>query len=335
MTFLIIEKLLLDQRHFLDDTLTFIEFYEASQREQDIKFLTNNEEICKLKQSLKKFSNTTNELKTQLNYSFIHEFNSSIEYSSNFKRKISYFFNTIFKRLYALEFNLKTIEKKNEILTACFKSIQKLIQKINDFINYLESKRWHKSIANEILNNIFCFSLKLSKVLDKFFDYLNYRKQISSENFYRNQKHSSTLQKKNNLRKFGSYLLSSSKSKLSEIIFDKKIYSTKMISLVFLFVAAILVIILGSWISQNSKIYTIDLNKAYRSNNYFSDLINNKVNLLSDVSLSNFLNIFCNPKIDASLRTNNIWDQILSYMKEFYVVFISFTAFLSLEFFVK
>ncbi|RNA17064.1 hypothetical protein BpHYR1_036870 [Brachionus plicatilis] len=208
MTSLIIENLLLDLRDFLDDALTFIEFYEANEREPNIKFTTNNEEIVKLKQSLEKFANLMHEIKTQLSCSFIHEFNSSIEYSQNFKRKKKYFFNTMLKRLFALECNLKTFDCKNEVLKNYFKTIQKLLQKVLDFIGYLESNRWHKSIAFEILDQICSYSSK------------NQICGTSNELFHKDKiKKSSKAnrkQKKNLFKKFSSFILKSSKSRISD-----------------------------------------------------------------------------------------------------------------------
>ena len=336
MKSMIIENILLEFRYFLDDALTLIEFYEASEREPNIKFTTSNEEIGKLRSSFKKFVNLTFELKTQIGYYFVHEFNSSLEYSQNFKRKRKCFFNTMFKRLSVLEYNLKMIDCKKEILKIYFKNIQKLIKKITDFIAYIESDRWHKSIAIEILDQISFTSSKLPCVFDKFFDLVNFGNELSQiKNEYMKQiKDSSFIRKKgikSLTKNFTSSFLNSPKSKITQYIdITKMIRYFLKITLIIIF----FLIVVTSFFSTSSNHYTIDFKKAYKINYQYSNLINKKLDFLTDISLDNFFNLFVNKKIDTSLKTNT-WDQIFSYMKEFYVVFISFTAFLSLEFFIK
>ena len=151
-----VEIIILDFRYFLDEALNFIEFYEYGERDLTRKFHTNRKEICQLRQFAIEYIRLVYDIKKLFKeHNRIAEFNLGFKFSEQFKNKRIFFFTTLFKRLDKLYGRLysENVTSK-ELVKLYFKTIQKLVRNTNELVGYLESNRWRKDIALQILDKL-------------------------------------------------------------------------------------------------------------------------------------------------------------------------------------
>ena len=87
-----IELIILDLRYFIDESLTFVEFYECGEREIGRLFMTNRDEINKIRKYTIEFINSLIQLKTIFQNNRLYtDFNLGLELSKEFKNKRVYF----------------------------------------------------------------------------------------------------------------------------------------------------------------------------------------------------------------------------------------------------
>lgn len=315
-----VEKIILDFRNYLDKCITFLELYE-----QNLNINQNEKE--KFKKSCRKFNDLISDLKNLLLNENIRfsDLNSRFEFSKDFLKKKSVFFKIIFQRLDTLDQKLS----KNKELKIFFKAIQKLCKKANEFIGYLESPRWHRMIAIEILNK----HCEINEFILDFFEKTIQNLANSSENLNLNQNHHSKKNRRNYLSD-----LKESSSKLSQYLFFGKnpnicpCLGLLLILIIFLvFFLFILPIVKYFTSSRNSNIYALNL----QSQREFLELF--QMNQKDKLSI--FSNLIDLPWIFSAKQNKPdvkyFWHQVFDYMKEVYVVFLSLVTFLSIEFFIK
>lgn len=363
-----VEIILLDFRHFLDEALTFIEFYESGERDTSgKKFTTNREEISKLRKYTIEFSRLVFDLKKvlQSNDFGICDFNRSFAFSEHFRNKKDIFYNTMFKRLEVLSQKIfhESDFAKNDLMRVYFKLIQKQCKKSYEFIGYLESNRWNRSISIEILDKLLHLSNEFSCVYQKFVQYLEAKNQVydtllEAENKNANcnsvpkkqkQKKSSTspnceIKNTSMFDSISSYFLDLKDSR-SKYFTEKNrricpCFALILILFVSLILFAFILPILRHFLNRNSNIYAVNL-KDEKS--FYENLQDNKFDFLNIIDLPSLFNGIKDKDSRDEIKKfaiqfngkTNFWMDIFSYMKEFYVVFLSLSAFLSIEWFIK
>lgn len=181
MSIISVEIILLDLRYFLDEALTFIEFYEYGERDLTRAFQTSQQvilqfhklitkwaifftffrcffkkDIFQLRQFAIEYIRLVIDLKKLCkDNGLFADFNMGLHFSEQFKDKRIFFFTTLFKRLeklYTCIYGETALS--NELVKLYFKTIQKLVRNSNEFIGYLEASRWSRDIALQILDKL-------------------------------------------------------------------------------------------------------------------------------------------------------------------------------------
>lgn len=144
-----IELLILDLREFLDSALEFIEFYELDELRLDIN------KVATIRQHAIEYIKTIYDLKKLLNSDpAFKQSSEGILFSDQFKNRRIFFYKEVFKRLDFLFEKLNNSLSTNDLVRLYSKTIQILIRNTNEFIGYIESKRWNKNIALQILDKL-------------------------------------------------------------------------------------------------------------------------------------------------------------------------------------
>ena len=155
MSSISIELIILDFRHFLDEALMFLECFESSEQ-AGAAFHTNQQELAELRQYAIEFIRLVYDLKKLFQTGrLVDEFNVEIEFSEQFKNKRIFFYTNLFKRLEAL--SMRIYDRRSlstELVKLYFRTIQKLVRNSNEFVGYLESHRWNRDIAFQILDKL-------------------------------------------------------------------------------------------------------------------------------------------------------------------------------------
>ena len=188
MSLVSIELTLLDFRYFLDEILTFIEFYEGEEKTPNSRFQTNYEEISRIRQYAIEFIRLVYDLKKLFwDDSLIKEFNLGINFSEQFKNKRIFFFKSIFERLDRLFNNINGVYAlSNELVKLYYNTVQKLIRNTNEFIGYIENARWHRQYALKALDNLVMLCNDFSAVFERFVESLALNKKITNSKLQHN-----------------------------------------------------------------------------------------------------------------------------------------------------
>lgn len=182
-----LESTILDFRHFLDESLTFVEFFESGERDRRRRFFTSSVEIARLREHAVEFNRLTTTIKNMLEFdknsartsadSAIEfgEFNTAVEFTESFRSKRLQFFTVLFGRMDKLYDRLDTISRTEDVHESVrdyFRRVHKLSRRTNEFIGYLETSRWHRAIALEILDRLVVSCNKSLRALERFVEYL-------------------------------------------------------------------------------------------------------------------------------------------------------------------
>ncbi len=188
MSLVSIELTLLDFRYFLDEILTFIEFYEGEEKSPNNRFQTNYEEISRIRQYAIEFIRLVYDLKKLFwDDSLIKEFNLGISFSEQFKNKRIFFFKSIFERLDRLFTNINGVYAlSNELVKLYYNTVQKLIRNTNEFIGYIENARWHRQYALKALDNLVMLCNDFSAIFERFVESLALNKKITNGKLQKN-----------------------------------------------------------------------------------------------------------------------------------------------------
>lgn len=314
-----IEKLILDWRCFLDEALTFVEFYESTLRNCK-QFTTSHEEISQLRSSSIEFTRLVCDLKKILldgpadsspspsssssideqNGVIIDEFNVALEYSNGFKKKRIVFFRRIFERLNTLykRVYMLPIHKSNVLLRLYFNTLRSLCNKSNELIGYLESRRWDRTTAVQILDKLIGRNNDFSCVFEKLVQLLDAQNCIVAT---RVQIDSCLVS------------LASIRSLISTVVR----HWCPCVSFGVVILVLVLVAILSERSTHQDEYETLNLLNYIDVQSYFDEKLK-----------SNSIN----RQLDQTFYELS-WNQILNYMKKFHVVCLSLTAFVSLEWF--
>lgn len=170
------EAILLDFRYFLDEALTLIEFFASSSS----SFRTTNDELDRLRGYAKHYTRLVLDLKKRLDEDYYFtEFNVGLTFSESFKSKRIHFFTLVFNRLEKLFKRVN--ECDSELVCVYFKLVQKLTRKTNEFIGYVESSRWHRAMALQILDKLVAIVNGFSRMFERFVEFLQLHEQIDED----------------------------------------------------------------------------------------------------------------------------------------------------------
>ena len=187
-----IESIFLDFRYFLDEALTFVEFFECGERDITRKFFTNSGEISRLRGYAIEYTRLALDLKKTLLNGFdqdeqlqesasFGEFNTGLVFTEQFKVKRLHFFTVLFSRIDELYKRLEELNNDhaaNELIKVYFKLLKKLATKSNEFIGYIESDRWHRDIALQVLDRLVALANDFLCVFEKFVQYLEENNRV-------------------------------------------------------------------------------------------------------------------------------------------------------------
>ena len=323
-----IELIILDFRYFIDDALTFLEFFECGERDTARKFVTSPQEIATIRQHSIEFTRLLCDLKENFfSNKSISDFNLSLAFSKEFKQKRVFFFKTINTRLenlYTRIFN-KTATY-NDLVKIYFNTMLKIARNTNEFIGFVESSRWQREIAVTFMDNLIKLCNDFSCVYEQFVLFLeqNHRvvaseriKKRSPPNFEEigpNLENKPPFAKLNKLKASAVKSVSSLVSSFSYLSLASK-YNPKLVCpcvlvIMMVLIVMILFLIVLPFFRMVSSSSDPDANLAKRSN-FFS--------LLS----TNF-----EKEAEKSLVD---WSFILSYLSNFYVISFTFVIFIAFE----
>ena len=182
MSLVSIELTILDFRYFLDEILTFIEFYEGEEKSPSSQFQTNFQEISRIRQYAIEFIRLIYDLKKLFwDDSVIKEFNLGINFSEQFKNKRVFFFKSVFGRLDSLFNNINGVYAlSNELVKLYYNTVQKLIRNTNEFIGYIENARWHRQYALKALDNLVMLCNDFSAIFERFVESLTLNRKVTN-----------------------------------------------------------------------------------------------------------------------------------------------------------
>jgi hypothetical protein len=366
-----IELIILDFRHFIDEALTILEFYEAGERKKEKRFTTNRDELSRIRQYCIEYTRLANDLKDVMNNKdLISEFNTAHAFSNQFKKKRLLFFTKIFKRLDILFQRINRHKALlNIVVELYFKILLKISKKTNELIGYLESDRWHNDAAIDMLLKLTQLSNDFLCVFERFCELLEKEKKIDlkkkdfslSTTTSVNTSSISTADMIKNLSKNTCVINKLSSLicplvKLSDFYLYHRNNRTKCFCffcfLIFLFMFLFFIVLFSTFkylllskIETDSEFYTINLSD--QNTKSLVDL-NESINksLKKDSVDSDFFRninfrsiIFSDSNVlnpvkginDEKKLNGSELNDIFNYMKDFYVFAASLTAFISFE----
>lgn len=318
-----IEFTLLDMREFIDEALTFVEFYQsANDGKSSNTFETDHSEIERIHVMAQEQISRLVNLKNCLNKNCA-ELNTKLKFSTQFKTKRQVFFSHVLQRLDRL--NQKLIQEETKpasLVFSYFNIIRKQATMTNDFIGYLETSRWHKEIALEIVDKLIGLGNDFLVMFTSFQKILNLE----------------TL----NARPVRQEDMVDQMIKMSKIIFPLiKRYKLPIILLCLL--------LLSSSLTRGGnkvELYTIDVNNKNpatrklemdRSNLWAQKLIKLIQNNESIVPSSRAQQVDAVAYDLAERKKSSVadWSHVTRYMREFYVFVGSLSVFIVLELFLR
>lgn len=318
-----IELIILDLRYFIDESLTFVEFYECGEREIGRLFMTNRDEINKIRKYTIEFINSLIQLKTIFQNNRLYtDFNLGLELSKEFKNKRVYFFRIIntrldnlYKRLYG---NYLGADGLNEIVVLYYKHILKISRNTNEFINFIENSRWNRDLAFNFLDNLVSLTNGFSGVFELFVSYLESNNRIKDASAAKSKSYTRLI--KNKAKPTFSTISNSTRS------FSKKpkYCPCILIIMVFLILIVLFFIVLPFYsflFNKNSNVYSFKLDSQKASLSIIEIIytyLSNGESALVKTSKKNKDSIF-----DFST--------ILNYMADFYVFSFSFLGYVIVE----
>jgi hypothetical protein len=348
-----IELIILDMRFFIDDSLTFLEAYEAC-RLKNQAFVTNKNELTDIRTYAIEYNRCIFDLKKLLNTDeSIEEVNVAIDFSNEFKSKRRLFFRKIFERLdslYKKSFRdsiKNTSDKTNALARLYFRIIQKIARKSNHFIGHMESTRWHKSYLIEMLDNLVTLCNDFLGVFEGFCKVLlRLEREEITEDRKINEEADSELKLETSSSNYSeASTCSESTSKFGNYFSNLTYQKSQPCSCIFMILAVVILIILcflvlpilrlflNSSLSESSSVYTFDLDEtAIRPLN---DMSNEQKKLLQLVKLPSKLYTQVTSKNKTDSADDFKWDNIFDYMQDFYIFSASLTTFVSLEWLIK
>ncbi len=179
-----IEILLLDLRYFLDESLSFIEFFEYGERDLTRRFQASNQEVTNLRQFAIEYTRLIYDLKKLLTagHSAYAEFNPGFEFSEQFRNKRLFYYTRFFRRLEALDERVQgETALSNDMVKIYFRTVQNLVRGTNELIGYLEAARWSRDVALEILDRLVQLCNDFLCVFEKFVSRLEANKSVWRE----------------------------------------------------------------------------------------------------------------------------------------------------------
>ena len=312
-----IELLILDFRYFIDESLTFLEFFESGERDSSRKFSTNRQEIAKLRQYTIEFTRLLYDLKNSLfTNKKISDFNLGLVFSKEFKQKRVFFFKTINSRLDNLYKRIFSFTADyNDLVKMYFKIMLKIARNTNEFIGFLESSRWNRDIAVKFIDNLIKLCNDFSSVNEEFILYLEKNHHIVLLNEPESQR--AFGEKKDSFSKFNRLRVNATKSidslitSLSGQTITSKYttFPTVLIIMVLLILFVIFLIAL--------PIYRLVFSGFSETNT----VMNKRTNYFSFYSGDN--------KAPFTEKEGDLidWNFILSYLTNIYVIFFTLICF--------
>lgn len=365
-----LESIILDFRHFLDEALTFIESFEEGERDpHHHRFFTDKTEIGRLRNYAIEYTRLVFDLKKLLNNdttsqprqydgdsavtkSHFGDFNVRLAFSEQFKANRLLFFTFLFERLDKLfnrvnaltlnstssnDNNLKTknTTNTNELVRLFFKLVQKLTRKTNEFVGYLESPRWHRAMALQILDRLVALVNDFSCVFEKFVEKLEEKgrivekkEEIVGSGDTRKKK---TAQKPNLVDHLS---VSEAVSGTYRPCAKSKVHYCPCVYLILLIFATVSIILVAKFFWQ-SVFYEAD---GQQPNQQSNEIEKDSFDLLSfmDLDFSLFEDKEAVVKISLTGDESEnvefyLWDQIVKYMQRVHLIVLSLTAFVSFE----
>jgi hypothetical protein len=335
-----IELILLDLRYFLDESLTFIELYEASEKDFATKFKTNPNEICQIRQYAIEYIRLIYDLKKLfMDTKLIKQSNTEIIFSEQFKNKRIFFFTSVFKRLEQLFTQINgQFSLSNELVKLYYKTIQKLVRNSNEFIGYLESHRWNRDIALQILDKLVEYCNDFLCIFEKFIQSLN----ASSEFLDKLEYARPDVLNKNEIE--DCVTSSSSSNSVSSCLIDSFKFSNYIEKFSSISTFKIFILILVVYVS-----FSILVRLIYNINMFIVDLIigvlfkssttSHSVSYF-DIKIIELSNIFgwkvntpSNLETPFKIELNSyyLWNQVYTYMTHIYTIIFSLLIYLLFE----
>jgi len=176
-----IETLLLDLRYFLDESISFIEFFEYGERDLTRRFWTSAGEVYNIRQWANEYIRYIYDIKKLL---FTYKYNSDLnppglKFSDQFKNKRVFYYTCFFRRLEELDERiLGETALSNDMVKLYFRTIQNLVRGTNNLISYLESARWSRGTAQESMENLVKLCNDFLCLFEKFVRRLEENKRV-------------------------------------------------------------------------------------------------------------------------------------------------------------
>jgi hypothetical protein len=357
-----IELIILDLRYFIDESLTFLEVYEASRssRGGDRRpFTTSNKELAGIRHYAIEFNRLVFDLKRLLNTDeSIADKNPAVEFTSEFENKRTLFFRKIFERIdllykqmYRNRAHIKS-NKKNDLTKLYFRIILRMAQTSNLFIGRMQSMGWERANVIAMLDSLvpscndflcvfetFCVYLEQQSDQEAAQEMQTNEEATDSELVTENSSRASHLRE--SVSKFGNYF--------SNVAERRNVRSCPCIFIILFTVILILLVVLilpivrlflsaSSTQSELSSVYTFNLDES-SSLKPLSNMSNEQRKLLQIVKLpaSLYTQLTATKTTDVARTRESTgsdefdWTSVFEYMSDFYIVLASFATFLSFE----
>jgi hypothetical protein len=314
-----IQIVVLQLRHFIDESFIFIEkcqeleINEENNPKQTIlssrQFKIKNCDISKIRLYVIQCIRLTFYLKQIINQDF-NEYNNKIEFENKFQKERIYFFQIILNRLDSLLDKLKYRQNLNEFVLMYVDLINKIAKCTNQFVDYVELRRWSKNLCLEHLDMLIKLANDFLFVFENVLKYLKINENIvdemdslssmsfgSLDDICENNK----LEEKRNERTY-----------LMEIIWSKLIIS----------LLAILVLHFLSFKFSDKK--------GEISNNH--NEVNKKDTVFIERLFKLLFYIETNSKRDKQSKDDIFWHRVFVFLSNWYLLIINFIVYWIFDF---